>query len=139
MNWMTSLKYFLIARVKMNGLNENASSSIFVFRAMSPSSGSNKASPPSVEARRIVSYLLQEGELLGDVLHADLLLAERGLLFILQANAGHHGGVAEQGQGSRDGEGLFFRPGGRGLHHPWDPPLKTSTEHRDGLQHILNF
>lgn len=68
-------------------------------------------------------YLLQDGELLGDVLSAALILAEGdplpgGEVIRQGAGAGH-------GQGRSNGEGLVFRHGCRGLHHPGECPLKN--------------
>lgn len=66
------------------------------------------------------AYLLQEGELLGYVLCAVFILAERESLFTVQADVGeviHHGAVARHRQGCSNGEGLLFRQGCRRLNY----------------------
>lgn len=72
-------------------------------------------------------YLLQEGELLGYVLSAVLVLAEGEPLLAVQADVGevvHHGAVARHRQGRGNGEGLLFGQGCGGLHHSREPPLE---------------
>lgn len=78
--------------------------------------------------RRMCVHLLQEGELLGYVLCAALILAEGESLLTVQADAGeviHHGAVARHRQGCGNGEGLLFGQRCRRLHYSWESPLKS--------------